>query len=40
MPFRKLCLEKYRTLGIEFPLENTPEMSEAKIRELYEYLNS
>ncbi|MBR3681517.1 MAG: pyruvate formate lyase-activating protein [Clostridia bacterium] len=40
LPFRKLCLEKYRTLGIEFPLENTPEMSEAKIRELYQYLNS
>lgn len=27
LPFRKLCLEKYRQLGISFALENTPEMS-------------
>ncbi|MBQ2793950.1 MAG: pyruvate formate lyase-activating protein [Clostridia bacterium] len=40
LPFRKLCLEKYRELGIDFPLEDTPEASEAKIRELYQYLNS
>ncbi len=38
LPFRKLCLEKYQSLGIEFPLADTPEMSEAKIRELYEWL--
>ncbi len=38
LPFRKLCLEKYRELGIDFPLEDTPEASEAKIRELYGYL--
>ena len=38
LPFRKLCLEKYQSLGIEFPLSNVPEMSEARIRELYEYL--
>lgn len=25
LPFRKLCLEKYRALGLPFPLENTPE---------------
>ncbi len=25
LPFRKLCLEKYQNLGIEFPLANTPE---------------
>ena len=24
LPFHKLCLEKYRDLGIAFPLENTP----------------
>ena len=27
LPFRKLCLEKYRQLEIVFPLEDTPEMS-------------
>jgi len=25
LPFRKLCLEKYHSLGIPFPLEDTPE---------------
>ena len=25
LPFRKLCLPKYRSLGIPFPLENYPE---------------
>lgn len=34
LPFRKLCLEKYQTLGIPFPLEHVPEMTEEKIREL------
>ena len=38
LPFRKLCLEKYKSLGIEFPLSAVPEMSEARIKELYEYL--
>lgn len=38
LPFRKLCTQKYQSLGIEFPLSDTPEMSEGKIRELYEYL--
>jgi pyruvate formate lyase activating enzyme len=28
LPFRKLCLEKYRSLCVDFPLENTPEASE------------
>ena len=27
LPFRKLCLEKYRSLGIPFPLESKPEMN-------------
>ena len=27
LPFRKLCLEKYRSLDIPFPLESTPEMN-------------
>ena len=38
LPFRKLCLEKYDALGIEFPFRDTPEMGEAEIKSLYEYL--
>ena len=38
LPFRKLCLEKYDALGIPFPFRDTPEMSEAEIKKLYEYL--
>ena len=34
LPFRKLCVEKYRTLGIDFSLENTPEASEELIERL------
>lgn len=34
LPFRKLCLEKYRSLGIRFPLEDTPQMSEESLGEL------
>ncbi len=34
LPFRKLCLEKYRELGIPFPLEDTPEMSAERTAEL------
>jgi pyruvate formate lyase activating enzyme len=25
LPFRRLCLEKYQSMGIDFPLANTPE---------------
>lgn len=25
LPFRKLCIEKYKAMGIEFPLNGTPE---------------
>ena len=39
LPFRKLCLEKYGELGIDFPLGSTPEASEAKVEELKKYLN-
>lgn len=35
LPFRKLCIEKYRELNTPFPLENTPEMPQARIDELY-----
>ena len=40
LPFRKLCLEKYREMGIPFPLEHTPEMSAERIAAWTErYLN-
>ncbi len=31
LPFRKLCLEKYKNLGITFPLENTREANDSDI---------
>lgn len=34
LPFRKLCLEKYRELGISFPLADTPEMSQEHLEVL------
>ena len=34
LPFRKLCVEKYRALGVDFPLENIPEASEELIERL------
>ena len=34
LPFRKLCLEKYRQMEIPFPLEETPEMSVERLEEL------
>lgn len=36
LPFKKLCLHKYRAAGIDFPLENTPEAPD----NLMEQLNS
>ena len=38
LPFRKLCAEKYRSLGIEFPLENTREANESDIETLKKQL--
>lgn len=35
LPFRKLCLEKYREMGITFPLEGIPEMSAERTEELH-----
>ncbi len=32
--FRKLCLEKYEKLGIEFPLADTPEMAAEQLSQL------
>ncbi len=37
LPFRKLCIEKYRTLGMSFPLEDIPEASEELIERLKKY---
>lgn len=34
LPFRKLCIEKYRSMGIEFALEHTPEASAELIEKL------
>ncbi len=38
LPFRKLCLEKYEELGIEFKLKDTPEMDEINTKKLQELL--
>jgi pyruvate formate lyase activating enzyme len=40
LPFKKLCLSKYQTLDINFPLKNYPECTNNKISELYEVINS
>ncbi|MBQ6823362.1 MAG: pyruvate formate lyase-activating protein [Clostridia bacterium] len=34
LPFRKLCVTKYRELGLPFPLENTPECDGALLDKL------
>ena len=39
LPFRKLCLEKYESLGIPFPLADTPEMEEERVRRLQKELD-
>ena len=36
LPFRRLCIEKYDQLGIEFPLRNTPEADSEMIKRLSE----
>lgn len=38
LPFHKLCIEKYEKLGIDFPLKDTKECSNEKIKELEKYL--
>ncbi len=38
LPFRKLCLEKYDAMGIDFPLRGTPEASGEIIKKLSAYL--
>lgn len=34
LPFRKLCIEKYKALGIDFPFERIPEASEKLVKDL------
>lgn len=38
LPFRKLCLEKYDELNIEFKLKDTPETTDDEIKAIEEYL--
>jgi len=40
LPFRKLCSEKYKALGIEFPLQNTREANESDIALLMDRLKN
>ena len=34
LPFRKLCVEKYKAMGIDFPLADTPEADVAEVARL------
>ena len=36
LPFKKLCLEKYESLGIPFPLADREQMSSARLAEISE----
>lgn len=38
LPFEKLCIDKYKRLGIPFPLGNTPAMDKAALAELEKLL--
>lgn len=40
LPFRKMCITKYNSLGIPFPLADTPECPPETIKHLREYLAS
>lgn len=39
LPFKKLCVEKYKSLGIPFPLADVPECSEETIEKLRKLLD-
>ena len=39
LPFKDLCREKYKALGIEFPLKDTPPMSSSRTAELQKLLD-
>ncbi len=34
LPFKKLCVQKYNELGLDFPLKDTPECTAEKIEQL------
>lgn len=38
LPFRKFCIEKYKNLGIDFPLESYPEPDAGQMTKLETYL--
>ncbi len=38
LPFQTLCVEKYRSLNIPFPLTGTPDMDEKKLQKLQDSL--
>ncbi len=38
LPFKKLCEQKYRELGLEFPLADTRECDADTIKELYKFI--
>ena len=38
LPFRKLCLEKYKEMGLEFPLADIPEADSEQIARLSEQI--
>ena len=40
LPFRKLCLEKYLRLNLEFPFKDLPETSLDQIRHLQDYYDA
>lgn len=40
LPYKSLCIEKYRMLGIPYALENTPQMSKEKLELLEKVLQN
>ncbi len=40
LPFRKLCLEKYEEMGLNFRLKDTAEMSKSRTTELEQVFNN
>jgi len=40
LPFRKLCTEKYTSMGIDFPLSHLPETTAETVTRLYDLWNT
>lgn len=38
LPYRSLCIEKYKMLNIEFPLEGVPQMDKKRLKDFEELL--